>query len=152
MKQLLITTILICGAFFSNAQVTSSDTSKNETDEDIIFSVVEKIASFPGGQEKLYAFLSENLIYPRKAIEEGAQGRVYVKFVVEKDGSLSNITLMKKATPELDEEALRVINLMPKWEPAKQRDVPVRSYYILPIVFQLQTTEPQTVKPVKKNK
>lgn len=103
-----------------------------------VFSVVEDEPEFPGGVEALYKYLAENIKYPVLAKEKGTQGRVYVAFVVEKDGSVSNAKVLRGVSEEVDAEALRVINAMPKWKPGMQQGVPVRVQYNIPIIFKLQ--------------
>lgn len=102
-------------------------------------SEVDEPASFPGGNTALTAFLSKTLKYPQLAIEEGIGGRCYLQFVVEKDGSLTEITVKKKIPdcPECDKEAVRVVKLMPKWNPAKLKGEVVRSSFTMPISFRL---------------
>jgi len=102
-----------------------------------IFDFVEERAMFPGGEEKLMEFLSANLKYPQIARENGVKGNVYVKFIIEKDGSITNIQVVRGIGSGCDEEAVRVIKSMPKWEPGKQRGTPVRSRFILPFKFKL---------------
>lgn len=108
---------------------------------DEIFTAVEQPSQFPGGENAMMRWLSENVIYPEAAQKNGAQGRVIVRFVVEKDGSISSPSIMKGVDKDLDREALRVVGMMPKWEPGKNNGKPVRSYYTLPITFKLQATE-----------
>ena len=103
-----------------------------------VVSVVEDDPEFPGGVEALYKYLAENIKYPVLAKEKGTQGRVYVAFVVEKDGSVSNAKVLRGVSEEVDAEALRVINAMPKWKPGMQKGVPVRVQYNIPIIFKLQ--------------
>ena len=90
---------------------------------------------FPGGVEALIAFLSKNVTYPQEARETGTQGIVYVTFVVEKDGSLSDIKILQDIGAGCGEEAVRVIKAMPKWIPAKQKGEKVRMQFNLPIKF-----------------
>ena len=103
-----------------------------------IYNSVEKEAQFPGGDKALKSFLSNNLIYPKKAIKKGIQGTVLVEFVVEKDGSISKVIVKRGVSRELDAEAVRVVSLMPKWKPATIKGEIVRSYYRLPVHFALQ--------------
>jgi len=105
--------------------------------EDPIFRVVEEDPAFPGGEAARIRFLNENIRYPRSAQEIGVEGRVLVGFVVESDGSISNIKILRSAAPILDEEAIRVAKLMPKWKPGKQRGKAVRVQYQMPITFTL---------------
>ncbi|MDE6342932.1 MAG: TonB family protein [Muribaculaceae bacterium] len=106
--------------------------------EDEIFQAVEQPAEFPGGQAALMKWLSSNIHYPEAAQQNDVQGRVIVKFVVEKDGSVSQATILKGVDKDLDKEALRVVNKMPKWQAGKNNGVSVRSYFTLPVGFKLQ--------------
>ena len=103
-----------------------------------IFSVVEQMPEYPGGERELMKFLAMNIKYPKEAQEQGKQGRVIVQFVVEKDGSITDAKILKTVDPQLDAEALRVVNAMPNWTPGKQRGKEVRVIHALPIVFRLQ--------------
>lgn len=103
-----------------------------------VFDVVEEMPSFPGGQGALMAFLSSNIKYPVVAQENGVQGRVIVGFVVEKDGSISDVKVMRSVDPSLDREAQRVVKAMPRWKPGKQNGSAVRVKYTVPVVFRLQ--------------
>ena len=103
-----------------------------------IFVAVEQQAEFPGGQAALMKWLSQNVRYPETAQQNDVQGRVIVKFVVEKDGSIGTATILKGVDKDLDREALRVVKKMPKWQPGKNNGVAVRSYFNLPVVFKLQ--------------
>lgn len=107
-------------------------------DNDEILTAVEHPAHFPGGQEGLMKFLSNNIKYPQGAQDKGIRGRVVLHFVVEKDGSVSNIEIVKSVDEELDAEAVRVVKRMPNWIPGKNNNHPVRSYFTLPITFKLQ--------------
>lgn len=100
--------------------------------------MVEAEPEFPGGMEALMKYLSENIKYPEQAKKENIQGKVYMRFVVEKDGSIVDAEILRGIGGGCDEEALRVVNAMPKWEPGKQKGTPVRVQYNLPIVFKLQ--------------
>lgn len=103
-----------------------------------VFVVVENQPEFPGGNAAMMKFLSDNIKYPMVAQENGVQGRVIVNFVVEKDGSLSDVQVVHSQDPALDKEAVRVIESMPKWKPGTQRGETVRVRYTLPVVFRLQ--------------
>ena len=103
-----------------------------------VFDVVEEMPSFPGGQGALMAFLSSNVKYPVVAQENGVQGRVIVGFVVEKDGSITDVKVMRSVDPSLDREAQRVVKSMPKWKPGKQNGSAVRVKYTVPVLFKLQ--------------
>ena len=103
-----------------------------------LFDVVEEMPSFPGGDRKLMEYLSENIRYPEECEEICVQGRVIVSFIVEKDGSISNVKVAKSLDPLLDKEAVRVVSGMPKWIPGRQNGVAVRVRYIIPVTFRLQ--------------
>ena len=110
-----------------------------EEEEEVIFMVVETMPEFPGGQQALFKYLGENVKYPVIAQENGIQGRVICQFVVNKDGSIVDVVVVRSSgEPSLDKEALRVINSMPKWTPGKQRGKPVRVKYTVPVNFRLQ--------------
>lgn len=106
--------------------------------EEQIFVAVEQPAEFKGGTAALMKWLSNNVRYPEAAQQNGVQGRVIVKFVVEKDGSIGSPTILKGVDKDLDAEALRVVHRMPKWQPGKNNGQPVRSYFQLPVTFRLQ--------------
>ncbi len=109
-----------------------------DADTDQVFQVVEVDPEFPGGMEALTKYLSENIKYPEQAKKDKIQGKVYISFVVEKDGSVADAKVLRGIGGGCDEEALRVVNAMPKWTPGKQRNTPVRVQFNLPIVFKLQ--------------
>ena len=110
-----------------------------EEEEEVIFMVVETMPEFPGGQQALFKYLGENVKYPVIAQENGIQGRVICQFVVNKDGSIVDVVVVRSSgEPSLDKEALRVINSMPKCKPGKQRGKPVRVKYTVPVNFRLQ--------------
>ena len=106
--------------------------------EEEIFVAVEQPAEFPGGTAAMMKWLSQNINYPEAAQMNDIQGRVMVKFVVEKDGSIGNVSILKGVDRDLDREALRVVKKMPKWQPGKNNGVPVRSYFNLPVMFKIQ--------------
>lgn len=103
-----------------------------------IFVVVEKQPEFPGGLTAMMKFLNDNIRYPVIAQENGIQGRVTCNFVVERDGSITDVQISRGVDPSLDKEAIRVIQSMPKWKPGEQRGKPVRVRFTLPVVFRLQ--------------
>lgn len=110
---------------------------KEEEVEDTIFRVVEQMPLFPGGDKALIQWIGRNVHYPEVATANGDQGTVYVQFVVGKDGMVTDTRVLRTLSPALDQEALRVINKMPRWEPGRQRGKPVRVSYTVPIRFQL---------------
>ena len=103
-----------------------------------VFDVVEEMPHFPGGPAALQAFLSSNTKYPVVAQENGVQGRVIVSFVVERDGSITDVRVVRSVDPSLDREASRVVRSMPRWSPGKQNGSTVRVKYTVPVVFRLQ--------------
>ena len=108
------------------------------TDEDVTFIVVEQMPQFPGGQNALFKFLSENVKYPLIARENKIQGRVVCQFVVNKDGSISDVEVTQSGgDASLDKEAVRVLKAMPNWIPGKQKGKPVRVKYTVPVTFRL---------------
>jgi protein TonB len=109
-----------------------------ETKEDEIFTIVEDKPLFPGGQAELMKYLAKNIRYPDFAKENQIKGTCALEFVVEKDGSITDIKVLKDIGGGCGEEAVRVIKSMPKWEPGKQRGKPVRVKYTLPVQFRLQ--------------
>lgn len=109
-----------------------------QQDEDPVYSEVDTPPSFPGGMSKLMHFLSKNLKYPEQSAKNGIEGKVIVSFIVEKDGRLTNIRVEKSVAPELDAEAVRVISVMPKWNPGKQKGKTVRTSVTQPVRFRVQ--------------
>ena len=120
----------------SNASSKPHKASENYADlESKVFEVVEHMPLFPGGLYYLMSYLSENIQYPNEALKQGIQGRVVVSFVVEKDGTLSNVKIVRSVNPSLDAEALRVVEAMPDWIPGKQDGKFVRVKFNVPISF-----------------
>ena len=105
--------------------------------EEKVFDVVEQMPQFPGGDAALFEYLSTHIKYPTIAEENGVQGRVIVTFVVERDGSITDVKVVKSVDPSLDKEASRVVQGMPKWIPGKQNGNNVPVYFTLPVVFKL---------------
>lgn len=103
-----------------------------------VFDVVEKMPSYPGGNAALQRWLSSNITYPAAAAENGVEGRVIVAFVVETDGSVSDVRIARGVDPSLDREALSVVKRMPKWIPGMQNGSPVRVKFNVPVTFKLQ--------------
>jgi len=111
---------------------------KQEEVTEEIFVVVEDQPLFPGGNAAMMKFLSDNIKYPVIAQENNIQGRVICNFVVERDGSITDVQVVRGVDPSLDREAVRVIQQMPRWKPGKQRGQAVRVRFTLPVVFRLQ--------------
>ena len=114
------------------------EVEEEEVVEQEIFQIVEEMPSYPGGEAKLMEYVAKNIKYPQIARETGIQGRVFVGFVVEPDGSVSNVKVLRGIGGGCDEEAMRVVKSMPKWKPGKQRGKAVRVSYMLPVNFKLQ--------------
>ena len=105
---------------------------------DKVFDVVEQMPEYPGGMQALFEFISKNIKYPADAQKQKVEGRVLAKFVIETDGSISDIEVVKNAFPSLDAEAVRVIQAMPKWIPGRQKGQAVRVKFVMPINFSLK--------------
>ena len=120
-----------------SAQNAGSKNNVKESVDEPTFITVEQMPEFPGGQEGLVNYLVENLNYPEKAKAEKITGKVYVSFVVEKDGSISNVKVLRDIGYGCGEEAVRVVKAMPRWKPGMQRGKNVRVQYTLPLNFQL---------------
>ena len=104
----------------------------------LVTAMVEQKPEFNGGEAAMYKWLSENIVYPSAASEQGVQGRVVVEFVVGKDGSITNVRVLRPRHPALDKEAVRVVKAMPKWIPGRNNGQPVKVTYTLPVTFKLQ--------------
>lgn len=119
----------------------SSDNLKirvvSQQDRDSIYNIVEQMPEFPGGVAEMMTYLSGNIKYPEEAKDKGISGRVFIGFVVEKDGSVNQVKVMKGIGGGCDDEAVRVVKAMPKWKPGMQKGKPVRVSYMLPISFKL---------------
>ena len=113
--------------------------AKEEPQEEVVFQVVEEMPQFPGGLGEAMKFLAKNIKYPVEAQQAKIEGRVIVRFVVGRDGSVSDVEVVRGVSSELDAEAVRVVSLMPKWIPGKQRGKAVAVKYTMPIMFRLQT-------------
>ena len=103
-----------------------------------VFDIVEQMPEYPGGQAALFEYLSKNIKYPADAEKKKVEGKVFVTFVVDTDGKITDVSLMRKVFPSLDAEAIRVISAMPNWIPGKQKGQVVRVKYTVPIMFRLK--------------
>jgi TonB family protein len=129
--------LFVCLVSSVHAQ-TADSVSRDTTPEDQrVFFAVDQQAEFTGGIDGMTKFLNENIVYPSKARKKKIQGKVFVKFIVEKDGTLSSIEVLKGVHSLLDEEAFRVVSVSPPWIPGKQSGKVVRSQFVLPINFVL---------------
>ncbi|MCQ2300630.1 MAG: energy transducer TonB [Bacteroidales bacterium] len=140
MKKLFIALMLIGVAAAACAQSDAKATTKanDATAEEEVFLIVEQEAEFPGGLDALSKYLSANLTYPQEARDANVEGKVIVQFVIEKNGKVSNIKVLRDIGSGCGEEAVRVIKGMPRWKPGQQRGKPVRCQFTLPVNFQLQ--------------
>ena len=115
----------------------TSQPAKAKDDGPYNMAVVEQLPQFPGGNAAMYRWISEHIMYPTEAQENGIQGRVVVQFTIGKDGSISNVNVVRGKDPALDAEAIRVIKAMPRWSPGRNNGQPVNVYYSLPITFKM---------------
>ena len=128
LKVALMMLVLLFSFMTSTAQ-----TKKNN----MVYDVVEVMPQYPGGQIAMLKYIMENIKYPEQAMKEGIQGRVAVRFIVEKDGSISDVKPILSVHPLLNKEAVRVVESMPKWTPGKQNGKPVRVRFNVPVMFKL---------------
>lgn len=117
---------------------TQSENVQSDNGDTKVYDTADEMPAFPGGQNGLMQFISSNLHYPLVCEENGIQGRVIVSFIVEKDGSVSDVTVVKSVHPSLDKEAMRIAKSMPKWTPGRLNGKRVRVKYTMPISFKLQ--------------
>lgn len=129
-KMILLSMMAVLGLMTANAQKTVISQSNQS-----VYDQVEQMPEFPGGMPAMIEFLQTNLKYPKDAIKQDVGGRVMVMFVVETDGSISNVRVARKVFPSLDKEAVRVVKAMPKWKPGKEKGRAVRVNFTLPVVF-----------------
>ena len=118
--------------------IAAPEPPKHVVEETKIFTVVEQMPMYPGGDAALMGYLRDNIKYPTVAAENGVQGRVVVGFVVERDGSITDVNILRGVDPSLDREAMRVVKSMPRWNPGKQNGSAVRVKYQVPVSFRLQ--------------
>lgn len=119
-------------------EIAAPEPPKHVVEETKIFTVVEQMPMYPGGDAALMGYLRDNIHYPTVAAENGVQGRVVVGFVVERDGSITDVNILRGVDPSLDREAMRVVKSMPRWNPGKQNGSAVRVKYQVPVSFRLQ--------------
>jgi protein TonB len=123
--------------FAINIGYSSDLLSFSPPDSSMVYDFPEKMAQFPGGSNAMEAFIRKNLVYPIELQKAGIQGKVYMQFIVERDGSLTSIQVRRGADPQLDAEAIKVIEKMPNWIPGSMRGKLVRVKQTIPIVFSL---------------
>ena len=109
----------------------------SEIDGSPVFDAVEQMPTYPGGMQDLMRYLATSIKYPKQAQEDGKQGRVIVQFIVDKNGSVTNVNVVRGVDPALDAEAIRIVSAMPKWEPGMQKGQPVNVKFTLPVNFKL---------------
>lgn len=126
------------GEILKAKEVIAEPEPPKHEEENKVFDIVEQQPMFPGGPAALMKYLSEHTKYPVVAQENGVQGRVTVQFVVEKDGSVSDVHVLRGVDPSLDKEAVRVVKSLPRWTPGKQNGITVRVNYRVPVLFRLQ--------------
>ena len=132
----LLTTLSVL-AILLMANTTAMAQNKKATN-DKVYEKVEVMPEFSGGDQAMMDFVAKNVVYPQEARDKEISGRVLVSFIVEKDGSITNAKVAKGIGGGCDEEAVRVVNAMPKWKPGKQKGKPVRVSFMMPFTFKLQ--------------
>jgi len=110
---------------------------EEEVEEVINFYVIEEKPEFPGGEAAMFQWIQKNIKYPQEARENNIQGKVFVQFIIDKEGNVTDVEVVRGVDPLLDKEAVRVVKNMPKWKPGKQRGKPVKVQFLLPINFRL---------------
>ena len=134
MKKFIIMSLM---ALFGLTTVSAQKTVVAKKNQQV-FDVVEKMPEYPGGQAALFEYLQKNVKYPADAEKKKVEGRVLVTFVVNTDGSITDIEVVRKTFPSLDAEAIRVISGMPRWKPGEQKGQKVRVKYTVPLTFRLK--------------
>ena len=131
---------VLCAMLTSSCkqQSNSIDSEIEALANEPIFTEVENIPEFDGGMTALYSYVANNIKYPEQAIIKGIEGKVFVEFVISKDGSIQNTRVLRGIHPDCDNEAVRVISQMPAWAPGKHKDQPVNVKMVLPITFKLK--------------
>lgn len=120
--------------------------------EDEIYMLVEEMPKYTGGDEALISFISSNISYPKEARKNNIEGRVILKFIVNEDGGISNVEVLRDLGFGCGEEAARVVAMMPNWKPGKQRGIPVKTYFTMPIAYKLQDPAPKKELTKKEKK
>ena len=138
---LLVVVFAPAGANAQNKKVEKAQTHKDTTTDDKVYEVCEQMPTYEGGGAVLLKYLTDSVKYPELAKKHGVQGRVVIGFIVEKDGSLTNVKVLRAVDRALDAEALRVVKGMPKWIPGRQNEQRVRVKYNVPVSFRLEPME-----------
>ena len=131
-KLILMSFMAVCCLMTANAQKTVVSQTNQK-----VYDKVEQMPEYPGGMPAMIEFLQTNIKYPEDAVKQKVEGRVMVQFVVETDGSISDVHVAKQVFPSLDAEAIRVVQVMPQWVPGRENGKVVRVKYNLPIVFRM---------------
>jgi protein TonB len=139
MKYLAFLIISLLTQYSLNAQEVDGKSDVDKTNQ--VYTFVEQMPEYPSGEDMMKIFFSNHKKFPENAKKNNIQGTVFVTFVVEKDGTLSDIKVLRGVQEDIDKEAIRVISTMPKWTPGKQRGIPVRVQYNLPVKFTLKEIE-----------
>jgi TonB family protein len=139
LKPFLVTLLILLASIIVKAQdvTLSSVEGNNKPDSAKIFTAVEHEPEFKGGEKAFFRYLQTSLHYPAEAVKNHIQGTVFISFIVEADGSLSNVKVVRSVSPDIDAEAIRVIQGSPRWIPGTQNDRPVRVSYTIPLGFSL---------------
>ena len=139
-------------AFMASGTVSAQDTTKVDSGypEGCCIDIIEYGPEFPGGMDSLYKFMRDSLRYPKEALEKRIEGKVYITFVVEKDGSITDPRVLRDIGGGCGEEAIRMVMTMPKWEPGKQSGVPVRVQFNLPVRFEIPKVPDEIAIPWEK--
>lgn len=134
-------TFLISNTVSFSQNSTQEDTTKiifgHPPADEILELPIEEEPYYAAGEEAMQQFIKDNLVYPAEAKEKGEQGKVYVRFVVEADGTITNVSIARGVSPSIDAEAMRIVKMMPTWTPGKHRGKPIRTNVVVPIVFKL---------------
>jgi TonB family protein len=156
-----LTLVLFASFFFSIIAAQAQEvgegakkTTEQKSDSNEVFAEVTDPAQFPGGEVARVKYFMENIKYPKEAVKNKKQGTVYISFVIEADGSITNVRVLRGVCPSIDAEAVRLIKSMPKWEPAKAHDKVVRSQFNMPLRFVIPnpTDNDNSAKDSKKKK
>ena len=135
--RIILCIVFLLSANYVFAQDTGGATKQKADTAEKIFTIVEVMPRFPGDEVELFRYLLKNVKYPKAARKNKIEGKVILTFVVDKNGTVRDVRVIQSVSPELDEEALRVIKLMPQWTPGTQNDRPVSVYFTIPIKFAL---------------
>ena len=140
---------VLCAALLSPPAISAQVLTQEPMDEVVqpppsvdegavqIYDIVEEMPEYPGGQDAMFKFLAQSIVYPQEMVDAGVRGRVYVEFIVRQDGGITDTKVLRGVADPLDQEAIRVVKTMPKWMPGRQNGKPVDVRYRLPIMFQL---------------